>query len=79
MPYRPINCAFYDELEARATLRQPCNIYFMTEVGAPTTHHGIIADLFIRDQVEYLRCHDGFEVRLDWLTAVDDREVGAYC
>ena len=78
-PYRPINCSFYDELEARATLRQSCAVHFVNEAGAPVTHHGIIADLFIRENVEFLRCADGFELRLDRLTGVDDRELKSYC
>ncbi len=78
-PYRPISCSFYDELEARATLRQPCAVHFLTEAGATATHHGIITDLFIREKVEFLRCLDGFELRLDSLTGVDDKELSAYC
>ncbi len=77
--YRPINCSFYDELEARATLRQLCALHFVDEAGAPATHLGIITDLFIREKVEFLRCHDGFELRLDRLTGVDDKELTAYC
>jgi Rho-binding antiterminator len=78
--YRPINCNFYDELEARATLRQPCVIAYRPQLDAPiTTVTGIIDTLYIRDKVEYLRLTDGVELRLDWLVAVDDRELGAYC
>lgn len=80
MAYRPISCVFYDELEARATLRQPCAIHYRPDAtGAAATHHGVIAALFIREKVEYLRCADGFELRLDWLTGVDDKELSAYC
>ncbi|MBC7447065.1 MAG: hypothetical protein H7330_03305 [Hymenobacteraceae bacterium] len=77
--YRPISCVFYDELEARATLRQPCAVHFVNEAGAPATHRGIITDLFIREKVEFLRCADGFELRLDRLTGVGDRELKNYC
>ena len=77
--YRPISCSFYDELEARATTGQRCTLHYRGEDGELLTHEGIIADLYIRDRVEYLRCQDGFELRLDRLTAVDDREVKDYC
>ena len=77
--YRPISCSFYDELEARATLRQPCALRFTAAAGTPATHRGIIVALFIREKVEYLRCQDGFELRLDQLTGVDDKELSAYC
>ncbi len=77
--YRPISCSFYDELEARATTRQPCTLHYQMPDGHAQTHTGILADLFIRDKVEYLRCRDGFELRLDRLTGVDDKELRNYC
>ncbi|UOQ73530.1 hypothetical protein [Hymenobacter cellulosilyticus] len=46
---------------------------------APSTYTGIITDLFIQDKVEYLRLEDGFELRLDALVAVDDKELRNYC
>ncbi len=78
--YRPISCMFYDELEARATLRQRCNIIYRPNGdGTDTTVTGVIETLYIRDKVEYLRLTDGLEIRLDWLVSVDGRELGAYC
>ena len=78
--YRPISCSFYDELEARATTQQHCELVYLTEADSPpSTYQGVIADLFIRDKVEYLRLADGFELRLDALVAVDDKELRNYC
>ncbi|GAA4379001.1 hypothetical protein [Hymenobacter koreensis] len=78
--YRPISCVFYDELESRATLRQPCAIvYRVGGEGTEATTHGVIDTLYIRDKVEYLRLTDGFELRLDWLVSVDGRQLDAYC
>lgn len=78
--YQPISCSFYDELEARATLGRPCTLVYRTEADSPpVSYQGIIADLFIRDKVEYLRLQDGFELRLDALLAVDDKELRNYC
>ncbi|SEU03558.1 hypothetical protein [Hymenobacter actinosclerus] len=78
--YQPINCSFYDELEARATTGQPCTLTYRTEPDTPpSTYHGIIQDLYIQDKVEYLRLADGFELRLDNLLAVDDKELRTYC
>ncbi|OON71171.1 hypothetical protein [Hymenobacter sp. CRA2] len=78
--YRPISCSFYDELEARATTRQPCTLRFRDAPEAPIgTREGVIEDLYIRDKVEYLRLTDGFELRLDKLVGVDDRELRNYC
>ncbi|WP_303309514.1 hypothetical protein [Hymenobacter sp. BT730] len=78
--YQPINCSFYDELEALATTRQRCTLVYRTEPDTPpSTYSGVITDLFLRDKVEYLRLEDGFEVRLDNLVAVDDKELRDYC
>lgn len=78
--YRPISCSFYDELEARATTRQRCTLHYRETPDAPlSTREGVIQDLYIRDKVEYLRLTDGFELRLDKLAAVDDRELRNYC
>jgi len=79
-PYKPISCSFYDELEARATTGQPCTLTYRTEPDTPpTTYTGVIQDLFIHDKVEYLRLADGFELRLDNLVAVDNKELRNYC
>jgi Rho-binding antiterminator len=78
--YTPISCSFYDELEARATTGQRCQLTYLTEADSPpSTYEGTITDLFIRDKVEYLRLADGFELRLDALVAVDDKELRNYC
>ncbi|RFP64801.1 hypothetical protein D0N36_12240 [Hymenobacter lapidiphilus] len=79
-PYRPISCSFYDELEARATTGQPCSLIYRTEPDTPpSTYHGVIQDLYIQDKVEFLRLADGFQLRLDNLLAVDDKELRNYC
>lgn len=79
-PYQPISCTFYDELEARATTGQECTLTYRPEPDTPpSTTRGIITDLFIQDKVEYLRLQDGFEIRLDTLVAVDDKELRDYC
>ncbi|MCC2545898.1 hypothetical protein LJY25_05535 [Hymenobacter sp. BT175] len=78
--YQPISCNFYDELEALATRRQPAEIrYRAPDAAAEASVTGVIADLYIRDKVEYLRLTDGFELRLDWLVAVDGKELRGYC
>lgn len=78
--YRPISCSFYDELEARATTRQPSTLVYREAPEAPaSTREGVIQDLYIRDKVEYLRLADGFELRLDKLVGVDDKELRNYC
>lgn len=79
-PYRPISCAFYDELEARATTRQRCDVVYQNPAEpAPTTVAGVIADLYLRDKVEFMRLASGEEIRLDWLVSVDGKLLAGYC
>ena len=81
MAYQPVSCAFYDELEAFATLREPVLIRYYDE--GQTLHAlettGVIVDLFIRDKAEYLRTDTGREVRLDRLESVGGKVLQGYC
>jgi Rho-binding antiterminator len=77
--YIPINCDFYDELEALATLKKPAEIVFITENEGKLTVKGVITDLFIRDKVEFMSLDNGLEIRLDKLLSVNGKEPNTYC
>jgi Rho-binding antiterminator len=77
--YIPINCSFYDELEALATLRKLATIHYADEKGKTLEVSGKIKDFFIREQVEYLILDSGFELRLDYITSVNGKIMGNYC
>ncbi len=77
--YQPINCDFYDELEAWATLQQLCTIEFWDEAGATLTTQGMILDLFIEEKAEYLRLDTGVTIRLDRLLQVNGKVVPKSC
>lgn len=79
MEYQPIDCSFYDELEARATLRRLCQIAYRDGNGALQHAEGIIQDLFIREKTEYLLLNTGQAIRLDWLISVDGLHVPGAC
>ena len=76
--YTPINCDFYDELEALATLSKTAEVVFATQ-GAETRVKGIIKDLYVREGVEYLKMDSGLEIRLDQLREVDGKIPSNYC
>jgi Rho-binding antiterminator len=76
--YLPINCSFYDRLEAAATLKQTVTLRYK-EGSAERIEEGIIVDLFIRDGAEYLQTERGFTLRLDDLVALDEWEVPPSC
>jgi Rho-binding antiterminator len=63
--YKPVNCDFYDELEALATLKKKSDIIFMADNGGKSIIHGRISDLYTRDHVEYMCLDNGLEIRLD--------------
>lgn len=69
--YEPIDCADHDRLESLATLRQIARISYRTDTGETGEVEDLIADLYARDGVEYLRTAGGQELRLDWLVNVD--------
>lgn len=69
--YEPIDCSDHDKLEALATLRQRARIAYTTENGGTEQVEDLIADVYARDGVEYLRTAGGQELRLDALVSVD--------
>jgi Rho-binding antiterminator len=76
--YKPIDCNFYDELEALAVKRKTCDIIFMNE-GGKANIRTAIEDIFTRDHAEYLKTSSGLEIRLDRLIQVDGKMAGNVC
>lgn len=76
--YQPIDCNFYDRLEAWATLKQKINITYLE--GSDTRKvNGIIQKLFIRQGAEFLELDSGLRIRLDKLVEVEGFEVPRSC
>ena len=70
--YLPISCDFHDLLESFAMACKPAQIRFRDEEGVVQRRSATIADVFARDEAEYLAMSTGETVRLDRLLAVDD-------
>ena len=70
--YAPIDCNFYDHLEAAATRRRHVELQYFNELRQLCLGAGVIDTLFIREKVEYLRLKTGEEIRLDHLIRIDD-------
>ena len=68
--YRPIDCGFYDRIEAAAVRGRPCTLVLLGPDGAQTIQ-ARIADVFSRDQAEFVRLADGTEARLDRVLSLD--------
>lgn len=71
--YIPINCDYYDELEALAVQKKKCEIVFRNNDGTATSISGVIKTFFIRDKAEFLLLTNGKEIRLDQLIIVDGK------
>ena len=73
--YIPIDCNFYDILEANATRRRFVRIQYFSEIQEFLTVDAIIKDLYVREKVEFMLLSTGVEIRLDRLVSVDGKMV----
>jgi len=69
--YQPIDCDYYDRLEAWATVGTTCAIRFAGDDGQTNQVSSKILDFKIDDGVEYLIGEDNLRIRLDRLIAVN--------
>ncbi|WP_217603241.1 hypothetical protein [Chitinophaga sp. GbtcB8] len=79
LPYQPIDCNYYDRLEAWATLRTVCCILYRDENEQQKEVSAIIEDVYTALKVEYMRLDNGLVIRLDKLVAVNDIPVPDHC
>lgn len=75
MDYRPIDCNFYDELEAIATLGREAHLLYKKADGTSGEAVGKIVNLFAKNKEEFLVLDTGFELRLDHLISVNDKKL----
>jgi len=78
-PYQPIDCNYYDRLEAWATLRTVCRILYRDENEQQQEVSAIIEDVYTALKVEYMRLDNGLVIRLDKLVAVNDIPLPDHC
>lgn len=77
-PYQPISCDFHDVLESLAVQARPAAVVYLDEDGTRHTVSEVIADLFGRDGVEYVRLGTGETIRLDRLVTVNGVRLGDF-
>ena len=73
--YTPIDCNFYDRLEAWSTLREKVTI----RVHEEEVFTGVIKNLFIKDKIEFLLLDSGIEIRLDLIVSVNEIPLDGSC
>ncbi|QHS59721.1 hypothetical protein [Chitinophaga agri] len=77
--YQPIDCNYYDRLEAWATMRTMCLIHFRDEAGEEHEVNARIQDVYALNKVEYMRMDNGLVIRLDSLIAVNNIPLPGHC
>lgn len=77
--YQPIDCNYYDRLEAWATMRTICKIVFRDETGKEQDVSARIVDVYALNKVEYMRMDNGLVIRLDSLLSVNNIPLPDHC
>ncbi len=76
--YKPVACAFYDQLEHLAMKKQIIHIEY-TDHNGEHSFPTIIKDLFTRDKEEFLVTTNNVEIRLDKITSINGLDPEYYC
>jgi len=69
--YCLVDCGFHDQLEALATLRQTCQIFYCTITGEVVETQDQIVDVYSANKADFLKLKNGTEIRLDRLVSVN--------
>ncbi len=77
--YKPIACELYDELELRALRKKIIKLTFQNDRNDNEIIECIIADLFSKDKIEFLKTNDGRIIRLDDILELDGINFNKSC
>jgi Rho-binding antiterminator len=77
--YQPINCSYYDELEAIATLKKVVTVVYRDEQGEEIDATTRITNLYTRSKEEFMVLENGTQFRLDRLVSADGKVVVGPC
>ncbi|MBU6122176.1 hypothetical protein [Hymenobacter siberiensis] len=76
--YTPIDCHFYDLLEAAATQHRRVALQYFNDLRQLCLGSGVIHTFFVRDKVEFMQLKSGEEIRLDHIIRLDDTPAPLY-
>ena len=71
-PYKGIACGLYDELELRALRKQKVTLTILNDNSETEIIKCVIADLFSKDKIEFLKTTEGKTIRLDDIVELDN-------
>lgn len=77
--YKPIACGLHDELELRALRKSKIELSFTDESNSVQTISCVIADIFSKDKIEYLKTDNGLFIRLDDIVELDGIPFNKSC
>ncbi len=73
--YQPINCSFYDLLEAAATQRRVVQMVVRHSDQSTETYQTLVTNLYTHDGEEFMVQANGLHLRLDCLLRFDDFSI----
>ena len=76
--YQPIDCGFYDQLEAAATRQQQVYLQYFNDLRELCQGSATIRTFFTREHAEYAQLASGEEIRLDRIIRLDDIPAPGY-
>ena len=71
--YRPVSCAFYDELTLLALRKKQVSIAYLDSDGHVVHTADVIADIFTKKKKEYVVLNDGTQIRLDDIISLEGK------
>lgn len=77
--YQPIDCNYYDRLEAWATMGATCVIAFLDGAGGAQEVTARIRNLYTLNKAEFLQLDNGLVIRLDQLVSVNGIPLPGVC
>jgi Rho-binding antiterminator len=76
--YRPVSCAFYDELTLLSMRRKNTYIEFASGSGAIEKVLAIISDIYTSEKAEYLLLDTGLSIRIDKIQSIDGKNINGF-
>ena len=76
--YIPINCSYYDELEAAATQAKIVKLVYRDKSGEKQLDTRIV-NLYTKNKEEFMVLENGLEIRLDHLLSIDGKTPPMSC
>lgn len=79
MNYKPIDCNYYDKIEAWATLNTPCTILYWHENEKKCFENVLINTIYTSNHEEFLVLDTDIHIRLDFIIAINHDYIDSSC